>query len=53
MSITADLFLQLQAATASDEASVLFPEPPFWVTNAIVRISVSVSPALPRGQRSR
>ena len=31
------------AATASDEASVLFPEPPFWLTNAIVRMVLTGS----------
>jgi hypothetical protein len=28
------------AVTASDEASVLFPEPPFCVTNAMVRMFI-------------
>jgi hypothetical protein len=31
------------AATASDEANVLFPDPPFWVTNAMVRMIVFAS----------
>ena len=36
----ADFLLHfLCAATARDEAIVLLPEPPFWATNAIVRMS--------------
>lgn len=31
------------AATARDEARVLLPEPPFWVTNAIVRMFIGLS----------
>ena len=43
MSMTQTFSLMSCAATASDEANVLFPEPPFWVTNAIVRMIVLAS----------
>ena len=32
------------AATANDEANVLLPDPPFWVTKAIVRMEVRPFP---------
>ena len=34
------------AATANDEANVLLPDPPFWVTKAIVRMEVRPFPFL-------
>ena len=39
MSMTQTLWAASCAAAASDEAIVLFPEPPFSLTNAMVRIA--------------
>src|SRR5208282_6497221 len=39
MSMTQTFSFISCAATASDDAIVLFPEPPFWVTNAMVRMT--------------
>ena len=40
------------AATASEDANVLFPDPPFWVTKAIVRMNSALFHFAP-GRESR
>src|SRR5271166_5594192 len=39
MSMTQTFSFISCAATASDDASVLLPDPPFWVTNAMIRMT--------------
>src|SRR5271169_5725921 len=50
MSMTQTFSFISCAATASDDAIVLFPEPPFWVTNAMVRMTSALAPVSDRDQ---